>query len=82
VTANRGGITFLLRDNPAALRWRSQFAPEPARRYRRFHWIAERDHGLMSVLANEKNGMRIKPLPVSRESTERSGGLPTLFPLR
>ena len=27
---------------------------------------------------NEKNGMRVKPLLVSQEAAQRSGGLPTL----
>jgi hypothetical protein len=31
---------------------------------------------------NEKNGMRVKPLLVSREAAQRSGGLPTLIPFR
>jgi hypothetical protein len=44
------------------------------------HRIARRDHALMNVFPNEKNGMRVKPLPVSRETTERGGGLPTLIP--
>jgi hypothetical protein len=35
-----------------ALRWRSQFAPEPARRFPRFHRIDERDHALMNMIAS------------------------------
>jgi len=31
---------------------------------------------------NEKNGMRVKPLLASQEAAQRSGGLPTLIPLR
>jgi hypothetical protein len=47
-------------------------------------------HGPISVpvaliamtFPNEKNGMRVKPLLVSREAAQRSGGLPTLIPFR
>jgi hypothetical protein len=31
---------------------------------------------------NDKNGMRVKPLLVSKEAAQRSGGLPTLIPFR
>ena len=31
---------------------------------------------------NEKNGMRVKPLLVSKEAAQRSGGLSTLIPFR
>jgi hypothetical protein len=31
---------------------------------------------------NEKSGMRVEPLLVSREPAQRSGGLPTLIPFR
>jgi hypothetical protein len=34
-----------------ALRWRSQFTPEPASRFQRFHRIAKRDHALMNIIA-------------------------------
>jgi len=34
------------------------------------------------MFPNEKNGMRVKPLLVSKEAAQRSGGLPTLIPLR
>jgi hypothetical protein len=36
----------------AALRWRSQFAPEPARCFQRFHRIDKIDHELMNVIAS------------------------------
>jgi hypothetical protein len=70
MTANRGGITPVCWDNPAALRWRSQFASSPAGCYPSFHGIAKHDHGLINVFPNEKNGMGVQPLPVSREATE------------
>jgi len=34
------------------------------------------------MFPNEKKGMRVKPLLVSREAAQRSGGLPTLIPFR
>jgi hypothetical protein len=34
------------------------------------------------ILPNEKNRMRVKPLFVSDEAAQRSGGLPTLVPFR
>jgi hypothetical protein len=34
------------------------------------------------MFPNEKNGMRVKPLLVSKEAAQRSGGLPTLIPFR
>jgi hypothetical protein len=34
------------------------------------------------MFPNDKNGMRVKPLLVSREAAQRSGGLPTLIPFR
>jgi hypothetical protein len=34
------------------------------------------------MFPNEKNGMRVKPLVVSKEAAQRSGGLPTLIPFR
>ena len=34
------------------------------------------------IFPKEKNGMRVKPLLVSKEAAQRSGGLPTLIPLR
>jgi hypothetical protein len=34
------------------------------------------------IFPNEKKGMRVKPLLVSKEVAQRSGGLPTLIPLR
>jgi hypothetical protein len=38
---------------------------------------------LMAMMfPNEKNGMRVKPLLVSKEAAQRSGGLPTLIPFR
>jgi hypothetical protein len=42
--------------------------------------VHKRDHALIDVFPKEKNGVRVKPLPVSRETAERSGGLPTLIP--
>jgi hypothetical protein len=36
----------------AALRWRPQFAPEPARCFQRFHRINKLDHALMNVTAS------------------------------
>jgi hypothetical protein len=38
-------------DVEAALRRRSQFAPEPARCFPRFHRIDKIDHALMNVIA-------------------------------
>ena len=35
-----------------ALRWRSQFAPEPAGCFPRFHRIEKGDHALMNVIAS------------------------------
>jgi hypothetical protein len=34
------------------------------------------------IFPNEKNRMRVKPLFVSDEAAQRSGGLPTLVPFR
>ena len=34
------------------------------------------------AVPDEKNGMCVKPFLVSREATQRSGGLPTLIPFR
>jgi hypothetical protein len=34
------------------------------------------------MFPNEENGMRVKPLLVSKEAAQRSGGLPTLIPFR
>jgi len=34
------------------------------------------------MFPNEKNGMRVKPLLVSKEAAQRCGGLPTLIPFR
>jgi hypothetical protein len=34
------------------------------------------------MFPNEKKGMRVKPLFVSKEAAQRSGGLPTLIPFR
>jgi hypothetical protein len=34
------------------------------------------------MFPNEKKGMRVKPLLVSKEAAQRSGGLPTLIPFR
>jgi hypothetical protein len=34
------------------------------------------------IFPNEKNSMRVKPLFVSDEAAQRSGGLPTLVPFR
>ena len=34
------------------------------------------------MFPNEKNGMRVKPLLVSKEAAQRSGGLSTLIPFR
>jgi hypothetical protein len=82
VTATEAALLLLLRDNTAALRWRPQFAPEKTRCFYGFHRIANRDQALTNVLPNEKNGMGVKPLPVSREATERGRGLPTLTTLR
>jgi hypothetical protein len=31
---------------------------------------------------NDKNGMGVNPLLVSKEAAQRSGGLPTLIPFR
>jgi hypothetical protein len=52
VTVTEAALLLLLRDNTAALRWRTQFAPEPAGRFPRFHGIAKRDHGLINVFPN------------------------------
>jgi hypothetical protein len=32
------------------------------------------------MFPKEKNGMRVKPLLVSKKAAQRSGGLPTLIP--
>jgi hypothetical protein len=37
---------------------------------------------IATMFPNDKNGMRVKPLPVSKEAAQRSGGLPTLTPFR
>jgi hypothetical protein len=34
------------------------------------------------LFPQEKNGMRVKPVLVSKEAAQRSGGLPTLIPFR
>jgi hypothetical protein len=34
------------------------------------------------MFPNEKNGVRVKPLLVSKEAAQRSGGLPALVPFR
>jgi hypothetical protein len=34
------------------------------------------------LFPEEKNGMRVKPVLVSRAAAQRSGGLPTLIPFR
>ena len=34
------------------------------------------------MFPNEKKGMRVKPLLVSKGAAQRSGGLPTLIPFR
>jgi hypothetical protein len=52
VTATEAALLLLLRDDTAALSWRSQFASEPARCFPRFHGIAKRDHGLINVFPN------------------------------
>jgi hypothetical protein len=82
VTATGAALPLLLRDNTVTLCWRPQFAPEKARCFHGFHRIANRDQALINVFPNEENGMGVKPLPVSRETTERGGGLPTLTTLR
>ena len=82
MTATEAALPLLLRDNTVTLRWRPQFAPEKARRFYRFHRIANRDQALINVFPNEKNGMGVKPLAVSREATEPGSGLPTLTTLR
>jgi hypothetical protein len=66
----------------APLRWSSQFAAWRTGRLPRFHRIGKRDNALMNAFPNEKKGMRVKPLPVSRKTTERSGDLPALIPFR
>jgi hypothetical protein len=37
---------------------------------------------IATMFPNEKNSMRVKPLLVSDEAAQRSGGLPTLVPFR
>jgi hypothetical protein len=34
------------------------------------------------MFPKEKNGMRVKPILISRDAAQRSGGLPTLIPFR
>jgi len=41
-----------VRSGETALRWRSQFAPEPANRLSGFHRIDKLDHALMNVIAS------------------------------
>jgi hypothetical protein len=39
-------------------------------------------HLIAMMFPNDKNGMRVNPLLVSKEAAQRSGGLPALIPFR
>jgi hypothetical protein len=76
-TGSDCGFCSLARSRPSLVRLRinsrsNSARPGPSASTSRVGWS----------FPNQKNGMRVKPVLVSKEAAQRSGGLPTLIPFR